>query len=309
MIARILPEARRQAVAARSRTDPSRASRLFLVPRTIELEDFVAQVRSVIDRVTSSGEAVVVAREGTPVAVLVSNAAYRSQAVLADLPRWEEWVHEMRKSFARPGEVRPHVPLPDPPQVDKVLLGFDPGTGRVGSDAGLEFLAAELERLNVAVRDAELLADIYAKVLGVCESKERLYDQDLRVLAQEMIAQAPQRLRLLSVTVSSTTGLPATAEVTLQLGHGPAMRREQGDGPLDAALKAIQRLTGMEPGVENFSLVSATRGSDAIAEAVIELVHEGRRAIGAGASTNAIEAGIYAYVNALNFLMEARSVN
>ena len=36
----------------------------------------------------------------------------------------------------------------------------------------------------------------------------------------------PQRLRLLSVTVASSTGLPATAEVTLELGQGPAMRRE-----------------------------------------------------------------------------------
>jgi len=54
-------------------------------------------------------------------------------------------------------------------------------------------------------------------------------------------------------------------------------------------------------------VVSATKGSDAIAEAVIELVLDGRRAIGAGASTNAIEAGIHAYVNALNFLVEAQA--
>jgi len=77
------------------------------------------------------------------------------------------------------------------------------------------------------------------------------------------------------VTVTSTTGLPATAEVTLELGHGPAMRREQGDGPLDAAIKAIEKLTGLTPSVENFSVVAATRGHDAIASAVIELLHEG----------------------------------
>jgi len=53
--------------------------------------------------------------------------------------------------------------------------------------------------------------------------------------------------------------------------------------------------------------VLAPTGSDAIAEAVIELTLEGRRAVGAGASTNAIEAGIHAYVNALNFLIEARA--
>ena len=108
------------------------------------------------------------------------------------------------------------------------------------------------------------------------------------------------------MTVTSTTGLPATAEVTLELGHGPAMRREHGDGPLDAAFKAIQRLVAMEPEVENFSVVAATRGSDALAEAVIALSNAGRRVLGAGTSTNAIEAGVQAYVNALNFLFEER---
>src|SRR5439155_15265828 len=137
--------------------------------------------------------------------------------------------------------------------------------GTVGSESGREFLGSELRRLGVPVVDRELLGVIYAAVLELCEDKATVYAADLRVLAQEKIAEAPQRLKLLAVTVTSTTGLPATAEVTLELGHGPAMRREHGDGPLDAAIKAIEKLTGLTPSVENFSVVAATRGHDAIA--------------------------------------------
>ncbi len=282
------------------------------MPRTVELEEFAGQARDLISAVAEEGESVVVIRHGAPVAVLVSHAAYQSQAVLADLPRWEEWVHELRASTAATaatagGAVAPEMRLSDPPEIDKSLLGFDPASGVVGSDDGREFLASELTRLDVPVRDSGLVSEIYAAVLQLCEDKEHVYERDLRVVAQETLAEAPLRLRLLAVTVTSTTGLPATAEVTMELGHGPAMRREHGDGPLDAAFKAIQRLTQLEPEVQNMSLVSATKGSDAMAEAVVELVLEGRRAIGAGASTNAIEAGIHAYVNALNFLMEART--
>jgi antitoxin (DNA-binding transcriptional repressor) of toxin-antitoxin stability system len=279
------------------------------VPRTVELDEFAGQASALIDAVAGGEESVVVVRDGAPIAVVVSHGAFQAQAVLGDLPRWEEWVHEVRESFAEAGgrALAPQVPLPDPPEIDKTLLGFDPGAGLVGSGEGREFLAAELARLSVPVRDEKLLNDVYAAVLGLCEDKERVYEADLRVLVQEMIAEAPQRLRLLAVTVTSSTGLPATAEVTLELGQGPAMRREHGDGPLDAAFKAIQRLTRLEPVVENFSVVAATRGSDAMAEAVIELALEGRRAVGSGASTNAIEAGIHAYVNALNFLMEAQA--
>jgi len=279
------------------------------VPRTVEVDEFAVQARALLDAVAEGGEPVVVVRKGAPLAVLQSHGVYHTQAMLADLPRWEEWVHQVRESFAQSGArpLAPQVALPDPPRIEKALLGFDPAAGVIGSGAGREFMASELQRLHVPVRDERLLSDIYAAILRLCEDKESLYETDLRVLAQETIAEAPQRMRLLAVTVTSSTGLPATAEVTLEVGQGPAMRREHGDGPLDAAFKAIQRLTQLEPEVENFSVVSATRGSDAIAEAVIELTLEGRRAVGAGASTNAIEAGIHAYVNALNFLIEARA--
>jgi len=279
------------------------------VPRTVELQEFAGQADALIDAVAGGDGAVVVVRGGEPIAVVVSPNSYRAASSLADLPRWEEWVREVRDSFAEAGghRVTQQAPIPDPPAVDKALLGFDPATGVVGSDAGREFLSAELLRLDVPVRDAHLLNEVYAAVLSLCEDKEHVYEPDLRVVAQEAIAAAPQRLRLLSVTLTSTTGMPATAEVTLELGHGPAMRQEHGDGPLDAAFKAIQRLTQLEPIVENFSVVSATPGRDAMAEAIIELALDGRRAVGSGASTNAIEAGIHAYVNALNFLIEART--
>ncbi|HXM57275.1 MAG TPA: alpha-isopropylmalate synthase regulatory domain-containing protein [Candidatus Dormibacteraeota bacterium] len=279
------------------------------MPRTVEIDEFATRARELVSAVAGGDDSIVVVQDGAPVAVLSAVGANHAQAVLADLPRWEEWVHEVRESIAEAagGALTPQMPLPDPPAIDKVLLGFDPPSGLVGSEAGREFLAGELARLNVPVRDEGLLANIYAAVIRLCEDKERLYEADLRVLAQQLIAEAPARLRLLAVTVTSSTGLPATAEVTVELGQGPAMRREHGDGPLDAAIRAIQRLTQLEPIVENFSVVSATPGQDAMAEAVIELAMDDRRAVGAGASTNAIEAGIQAYVNALNFLLEART--
>ena len=271
----------------------------------MSLEQFEDQARALIESILEKGEPVLVTRDTEPVAVIAPPAALQSGA-LADLPRWEEWLHEIQESLssASRSAATPSLSLPQPPAVEKSLLGFAPPSGAVGSDAGREFLKAELGRLGVPVSDEALVTEIYNRVLELCENKDRIYEQDLRVLTQKAISEAPQRLRLLSVTVTSATGLPATAEVTVELGHGPAMRREHGDGPLDAAFKAIQRLVSLEPEVENFSVVAATPGRDALAEAVIELSVEGRRVLGAGMSTNAIEAGVQAYVNALNFLLE-----
>jgi 2-isopropylmalate synthase len=279
--------------------------------RTVSLDEFGALAGDLVQAVAADEETIVVTRDNQPVAVLASHRSVLSMASLVDLPRWEEWLQEMKEAIPEAAgkleRLTRRSAAKNQEPVEKSALGFDPQTGTVGSETGREFLGSELRRLGVPVVDKALLGVIYAAVLELCEDKATIYAEDLRVLAQEKIAEAPQRLKLLAVTVTSTTGLPATAEVTLELGHGPAMRREHGDGPLDAAIKAIEKLTGLTPSVENFSVVAATRGHDAIAEAVIELVHEGESVIGAGASTNSIEAGVHAYVNALNFLVEARS--
>jgi 2-isopropylmalate synthase len=242
------------------------------------------------------------------VAILATYESVTAMAGVHDLPRWESWLDEMRDAFPdaaqRLSKVRARAA--EQQEIDKSLLGFSPETGAIGSANGREFVASELRRLSVPIAELAVFDTVYAALLEMCEEKERIYPEDLRALAQEKLAEAPQRLRLLALTVQSSSGLPATAEVTLELTHGPAMRQEHGDGPLDAAFKAIEKLTSLKPEVENFSVVSATRGRDATAEAMIQLNLEGEAAVGAGASTNAVEAGVHAYLNALNFLLEAR---
>jgi antitoxin (DNA-binding transcriptional repressor) of toxin-antitoxin stability system len=276
------------------------------VAREVSRAEFAQTAADLLSAVAAGEETVVVVDGSRPVAVLASHRSLSSLA--STIPRWEEWLQEMKGAFPNVGGPvqRGDRPNAAPEPVAKGALGFEPHAGSVGSPAGREFLSAQLERLGVPVADDALLDAVYAAVLELCEDKDVVYAEDLRVIAQEKIAEAPQRMRLLAVTVTSTTGIPATAEVTLELGHGPAMRREQGDGPLDAAIKAIERLTGLAPSVENFSVVAATRGHDAIAEAMIQLALDDVIVVGAGASTNAVEAGIHAYVNALNFLAEAR---
>ncbi len=263
----------------------------------LELDEFAVSAREHVDRIVAGGEPILLTSQGRPVALL--------HGVVPEAGRsgWEAWLSE-DQAGSRSGALEPDR---EPELLDKSLLGFDPTVGTVGNEAGREQLAAELDRLGVPVREEKLLADVYSGLIALCEDKEHIYAEDLRALAQELIAEAPQRLRLTAVTIASSTGLPATAEVTMELGHGPAMRREHGDGPLDAAFKAIQRLTGMEPKVEHFRVVAATPGGDAMAQAFIELNLAGRRVLGTGASTNAVEAGIHAYVNALNFLQEGRA--
>jgi 2-isopropylmalate synthase len=199
--------------------------------------------------------------------------------------------------------ITPHGgPLTDRP-IAKSELGFDPAAGHVGTPGGREFLGRELRESGLPLAQGEVLLDqVYSAVLSLCEDKETIFREDIRALAEEVLAEAPGRVKLLALTIQTTTGMPATAEVTLQLESGPAMRRQQGDGPLDAAFKAIERLTGIAPAVESFAAFSATPGRDAMAEAVVELSLDEQMVTGRGASTDSVTAGVLAYLHALNFL-------
>lgn len=188
-------------------------------------------------------------------------------------------------------------------RLDKAELGFDPDSGLVGSASGRETVLRELREAGLPLARTEgVLDEIYPAVLELCEEKEEVFLEDLRALAEEVIGDEPSRFRLLSLTTQTTTGMPATAEVTLRTESGPAMRRQSGDGPLDAAFKAIEKLTGLAPKVESFAAFSASPGRDAMAEALIELSLGDQRVTGRGASTDSVAAGVHAYLHALNYL-------
>jgi len=76
-----------------------------------------------------------------------------------------------------------------------------------------------------------------------------------------------------------------------------------GDGPVDAACKTIDRITGIKGKLSSFSLRAVTSGKDAIGEVFVRVDSEGLTVSGRGASTDIIEASAKAYVNAINHLL------
>jgi 2-isopropylmalate synthase len=90
-----------------------------------------------------------------------------------------------------------------------------------------------------------------------------------------------------------------------------------GDGPIDAMLKTIDRITGLKGSLADYSVNSVTRGKDAIGEVTVRVAFGGSASVplavvdkivtGKGSSTDIIEASALAYLNALNrYLFEQR---
>ena len=74
-----------------------------------------------------------------------------------------------------------------------------------------------------------------------------------------------------------------------------------GDGPVDAVLKAIDRLTGRPGKLMDYALRAVSQGKDAMGEVTVKVDFGGGRMVaGKGTSTDVIEASARAYLNAVN---------
>jgi 2-isopropylmalate synthase len=123
-------------------------------------------------------------------------------------------------------------------------------------------------------------------------------------LVQEGVTAPPETYRLVSFRVSTASDEPPHAAVRLDVGGRTVVAEATGDGPVDALFAAIQAASGQRVELLDYSLRSATGGSDALGEAVCRLRREDRVATGRGSSTDVLEASALAYLAALNKLTE-----
>jgi 2-isopropylmalate synthase len=91
--------------------------------------------------------------------------------------------------------------------------------------------------------------------------------------------------------------------VRLTLSRGDDQRTETmdcGDGPIDAAFLAVEKITGITVTCRHFGVQSVTVGKDAQGEVTVEVEHNGQIYKGRGVSTDSVEASVKAFLNAMN---------
>jgi 2-isopropylmalate synthase len=169
----------------------------------------------------------------------------------------------------------------------------------LGKHSGKHGLAARCAALGYELTPEEI-KQLYDKFIELADKKKEVFEDDLRVLIAAMRDESFETYHLLQVRTSGDD--PAMALVKLRRGEGGEELYETatGDGPVDSACKAVERLTGVSGRMLEFSVRAATPGKDALGQAHVTVEFEGKAYYGQGASTNIIEAAVHAYVNAVN---------
>jgi len=168
--------------------------------------------------------------------------------------------------------------------------------------SGRHALRHRLSELGYEIKDDQL-NKVYERFLAVADKKKQVYDEDLSAIVQDELQLSPQTYSLEYMQVIGGTPTPV-AVIGLKKGDEVFREVACGDGPLDAVCKAIDKITGVKVELISYSLNAATKGKDAMGEAIMRIATNGDKIItGRGASTDIIEASTKAYVNAINRML------
>ena len=169
--------------------------------------------------------------------------------------------------------------------------------------SGRAAVAARLKHLGFKMSDEDVMA-IFARFKQLGDRKKFVYDDDLAALVEGQITEVPETWSLDYLNVTSGNQTVPTA--TVRLKHsGKAAEGQQdasiGDGPVDAALKAMDRITKTRGKLMDYQLRAVSEGKDALGEVTVKVDFGVAEIVtGKGASTDVIEASARAYLNAVN---------
>ncbi|MGR6806251.1 2-isopropylmalate synthase [Sphaerotilus natans] len=174
----------------------------------------------------------------------------------------------------------------------------------LGKLSGRNAFKQRLQDLGVALESESELNAAFVKFKDLADRKSEIFDEDIIALVgDESVSAEIEHYRLLSLSQHSETGERPGARVTFAAGQVEHRAVAQGNGPVDATLKAIE--SKLETGAEMllYSVNAITSGStESQGEVTIRLQHGGRVVNGVGADPDIVVASAKAYLSALNKL-------
>ena len=179
-------------------------------------------------------------------------------------------------------------------------VGVVTGTDLVlGKHSGRAGFAAHLRRMGIRV-DSKQLQTVYDAFIALADKKKVVYDDDIIELLREHVSEIPKVYAIRRLQVSAGNQTIPTATVQIEKSGEITQDSATGVGPVEAAFKAIERITGIRGNLVSFGMQAVTHGEDALGEASIQ-VRFGKDLVAAkGSDIDIVMAAAKAYVSAMN---------
>ncbi len=175
----------------------------------------------------------------------------------------------------------------------------------LGKHSGRAAFSDKLVTLGYKVGDNQL-NDAFRRFKDLADRKKVVFDEDVVALVDDEVIRDHQRIRFISLDVHCGSRAPQRAELELEVDGVVKHAVATGDGPVDAAFRAIQMAFPHTANLVLFSVGAVTEGTDAQARTTVRLEENGKLVDGQGSDTDTIVASARAYVHALNKLLVKR---
>jgi 2-isopropylmalate synthase len=169
----------------------------------------------------------------------------------------------------------------------------------LGKHSGRHAFKTRLVELGVELSEEDLNR-AFVRFKALCDRKKEVFDEDLMALVEDEILAPAETYTLEHLQFTSGTNIVPTATVRLRMQEEVYQESGWGDGPVDAAYKAIDLITKIPGKLLEYQLRAVTGGKDAMGEVTVVVEMDGQRVVGRGSSTDVIEASVRAYLHAIN---------
>lgn len=169
----------------------------------------------------------------------------------------------------------------------------------LGKHSGRHAFADHLTKLGFQSFTEEKINDLFGKFKELADRKKQVYDDDIVALVVDNLHHK-KAFELVAQYYKLGEKGYAYADVRLMTPEGEKADAAVGDGPVDASLKAVERVVGLPISLKDYQIRAITAGKDALGEATLKVEYNGRLYHGRGISTDIVKSSVNAYINAVN---------
>jgi 2-isopropylmalate synthase len=166
-------------------------------------------------------------------------------------------------------------------------------SGRAALNHRLELMGFELTK--------DKLDEVYEQFLKLADKKKDIRDDDIALLVGDATRQE-KRIKLDFLQVVTGKSLTPMAIVRLDIAGEKFNATSAGNGPVDAAIKAVKQIIHRQVTIEEFLVQAITRGSDDIGKVHMQIDYNDAIFHGFGANTDIVTASVEAFLDAVNKL-------
>ena len=173
----------------------------------------------------------------------------------------------------------------------------------LGKLSGRNAFKQRLADLGVQMQSEGEINNAFAKFKELADRKSEIFDEDiLALVSDESAAHEREQYGFVSLSQHSETGERPQASIVFTVDGKEYKGTSDGNGPVDASLKAIESHVKSGAEMVLYSVNAISGSTESQGEVTVRLQNSGRVVNGVGADPDIVVASAKAYLSALNKL-------